>query len=145
MKWLLSRKRLLRLKRPVRSGMGPVSELFCKLRTRSWSRRVSVLGAHAPPRSKFWRTRRSTLGPLQSTPCHAQKRRPRVRGEGAAVMRMEMEEKVKRAEVAKSGGEAQVYTLEQLMKGSAELLGRGCLGSTYKAVLDNPLMGLACN
>ena len=81
MKWLLSRKRLLRLKRPVRSGMGPVSELFCKLRTRSWSRRVSVLGAHAPPRSKFWRTRRSTLGPLHSTPCHAQKRRPRVRGE----------------------------------------------------------------
>ena len=68
-----------------------------------------------------------------------------AREEGAAVMRMEMEEKVKRAEVAKSGGEAQVYTLEQLMKGSAELLGRGCLGSTYKAVLDNPLMGLACN
>ena len=74
-----------------------------------------------------------------------------AREEAAAVMRMEMEEKVKRAEVAKSGslvlcgGEAQVYTLEQLMKGSAELLGRGCLGSTYKAVLDNPLMGLACN
>lgn len=70
--------------------------------------------------------------------------------EAAAVMRMEMEreleEKVKRAEVAKSGslvfcaGEAQVYTLEQLMKGSAELLGRGCLGTTYKAVLDNRLM-----
>nr|KYP42306.1 putative inactive receptor kinase At5g67200 family [Cajanus cajan] len=76
-----------------------------------------------------------------------------ARGHGvdaAAVMRMEMEreleEKVKRAEVAKSGslvfcaGEAQVYTLEQLMKGSAELLGRGCLGTTYKAVLDNRLM-----
>ncbi|KAL2346431.1 hypothetical protein Fmac_000431 [Flemingia macrophylla] len=67
-----------------------------------------------------------------------------------AVMRMEMEreleEKVKRAEVAKSGslvfcaGEAQVYSLEQLMKGSAELLGRGCLGTTYKAVLDNRLI-----
>lgn len=70
--------------------------------------------------------------------------------EAAAVMRMEMEreleEKVKRAEVAKSGslvfcaGEAHVYTLDQLMKGSAELLGRGCLGTTYKAVLDNRLM-----
>ncbi|CAJ1973419.1 unnamed protein product [Sphenostylis stenocarpa] len=70
--------------------------------------------------------------------------------EAAAVMRMEMEreleEKVKRAEVAKSGslvfcaGEAQVYTLDQLMKGSAELLGRGCLGTTYKAALDNRLM-----
>ena len=70
--------------------------------------------------------------------------------EAAAVMRMEMEreleEKVKRAEVAKSGslvfcaGEAQVYTLDQLMKGSAELLGRGCLGTTYKAVLDSRLM-----
>lgn len=70
--------------------------------------------------------------------------------EAAAVMRMEMEreleEKVKRAEVAKSGslvfcaGEAHLYTLDQLMKGSAELLGRGCLGTTYKAVLDNRLM-----
>ncbi|XP_027354210.1 probable inactive receptor kinase At5g67200 [Abrus precatorius] len=70
--------------------------------------------------------------------------------EAAAVMQMELEreleEKVKRAEVAKSGslvfcaGEAQVYTLEQLMKGSAELLGRGCLGTTYKAVLDNRLI-----
>ncbi|KAL9313034.1 hypothetical protein ACSQ67_018486 [Phaseolus vulgaris] len=70
--------------------------------------------------------------------------------EAAAVMRMEMEreleEKVKRAEVAKSGslvfcaGEAHVYTLDQLMKGSAELLGRGCLGTTYKAALDNRLM-----
>jgi serine/threonine protein kinase len=26
------------------------------------------------------------------------------------------------------------------MKGSAELLGRGCLGTTYKAVLDNRLI-----
>ncbi|MED6109032.1 hypothetical protein PIB30_029881 [Stylosanthes scabra] len=69
----------------------------------------------------------------------------------AAAMQVEqereLEEKVRRAEVvAKSGslvfcaGEAQVYTLEQLMKGSAELLGRGCLGTTYKAVLDNRLI-----
>ncbi|XP_061343145.1 probable inactive receptor kinase At5g67200 [Gastrolobium bilobum] len=70
--------------------------------------------------------------------------------EAAAAMQMEqereLEEKVKRAQVAKSGslvfcaGEAQVYTLDQLMKGSAELLGRGCLGTTYKAVLDNRLI-----
>ncbi|XP_015935229.1 probable inactive receptor kinase At5g67200 [Arachis duranensis] len=71
--------------------------------------------------------------------------------EAAAAMQVEqereLEEKVRRAQVvAKSGslvfcaGEAQVYTLEQLMKGSAELLGRGCLGTTYKAVLDNRLI-----
>jgi hypothetical protein len=70
--------------------------------------------------------------------------------EAAVVMQMEqereLEEKVKRAQVAKSGslifcaGESQVYTLDQLMKGSAELLGRGCLGTTYKAVLDNRLI-----
>lgn len=54
------------------------------------------------------------------------------------------EEKVKK--LAKSGclvfcaGEAQVYTLEQLMKSSAEMLGRGKLGTTYRAVLDNSLI-----
>lgn len=72
----------------------------------------------------------------------------------AAVMRMEeeneLEEKVKRVQegmqAAKSGslvfcaGEAQVYTLEQLMKASAELLGKGTMGTTYKAVLDNRLI-----
>lgn len=34
-------------------------------------------------------------------------------------------------------GEVEHYTLEQLMKASAELLGRGMVGTTYKAVLDN--------
>ncbi|XP_059637060.1 probable inactive receptor kinase At5g67200 [Cornus florida] len=70
----------------------------------------------------------------------------------AAVMRIEeeneLEEKVKRVQgmVGKSGslvfcaGEAQVYTLEQLMRASAELLGRGTMGTTYKAVLDNRLI-----
>ncbi|XP_062098470.1 probable inactive receptor kinase At5g67200 [Humulus lupulus] len=70
----------------------------------------------------------------------------------AAVMELEQEEleqKVKRAQgmqVAKSGslafcaGEAQLYSLEQLMKASAELLGRGTVGTTYKAVLDNRLI-----
>ncbi|KAG6491167.1 probable inactive receptor kinase At5g67200 [Zingiber officinale] len=54
------------------------------------------------------------------------------------------EEKVKK--LAKSGclvfcaGETQVYALEQLMKSSAEMLGRGKLGTTYKAVLQNSLI-----
>ncbi|KAH9692381.1 protein kinase domain-containing protein [Citrus sinensis] len=61
----------------------------------------------------------------------------------------ELQEKVKRAQgiqVAKSGnlvfcaGEAQLYTLDQLMRASAELLGKGSLGTTYKAVLDNRLI-----
>jgi hypothetical protein len=70
----------------------------------------------------------------------------------AAVMQIEqeeLEEKVKRVQgmqVAKSGnlvfcaGEAQLYTLDQLMRASAELLGRGTIGTTYKAVLDNRLI-----
>ncbi|KAI6695195.1 hypothetical protein NL676_022905 [Syzygium grande] len=37
-------------------------------------------------------------------------------------------------------GESQLYTLEQLMRASAELLGRGTIGTTYKAVLDNQLI-----
>uniref|UniRef100_A0A5B7A7K3 Protein kinase domain-containing protein n=2 Tax=Davidia involucrata TaxID=16924 RepID=A0A5B7A7K3_DAVIN len=37
-------------------------------------------------------------------------------------------------------GEAQIYTLEQLMRASAELLGRGSIATTYKAVMDNRLI-----
>ncbi|KAJ0983860.1 hypothetical protein J5N97_002216 [Dioscorea zingiberensis] len=57
---------------------------------------------------------------------------------------MMSEDKVKK--LGKSGclvfcaGEAQVYSLEQLMRASAELLGRGNIGTTYKAVLDNRLI-----
>ncbi|ESQ45501.1 hypothetical protein EUTSA_v10010170mg [Eutrema salsugineum] len=36
-------------------------------------------------------------------------------------------------------GEA-MYTLDQLMKASAELLGRGSVGTTYKAVMDNQMI-----
>ncbi|KAG0470668.1 hypothetical protein HPP92_017368 [Vanilla planifolia] len=60
-----------------------------------------------------------------------------------AVAAAMTEEKMKR--LGKSGslvfcaGEAQVYTLEHLMRASAEMLGRGSVGSTYKAVLDNRL------
>lgn len=73
--------------------------------------------------------------------------------QAAAVLEIEqekeLEQKVKRAQgmqVAKSGslafcaGEAQLYSLEQLMRASAELLGRGTVGTTYKAVLDNRLI-----
>ncbi|KAJ9562358.1 hypothetical protein OSB04_007518 [Centaurea solstitialis] len=37
-------------------------------------------------------------------------------------------------------GEAAMYNLEQLMSASAELLGRGTIGTTYKAVMDNQLI-----
>ncbi|PIN26143.1 Serine/threonine protein kinase [Handroanthus impetiginosus] len=82
-----------------------------------------------------------------------------VTGNAEAVMRIaqeneELEEKVKRVQeekqqlqvVGKSGslvfcaGEAQVYTMDQLMRASAELLGRGSMGTTYKAVLDSRLI-----
>ncbi|PIA52857.1 hypothetical protein AQUCO_01000611v1 [Aquilegia coerulea] len=53
---------------------------------------------------------------------------------------------LKMIEMRKSGnlvfckGEEQVYSLDQLMTGSAEMLGRGSIGTTYKAVLDNQLI-----
>ncbi|KAG9145983.1 hypothetical protein Leryth_015619 [Lithospermum erythrorhizon] len=65
----------------------------------------------------------------------------------------ELEEKVKRVQEdmhttlnGKSGllvfcaSEPHVYTLDQLMRASAELLGKGTMGSTYKAVLDDRLI-----
>ncbi|CAI0449446.1 unnamed protein product [Linum tenue] len=64
----------------------------------------------------------------------------------------ELEERVRRAQgmllagKTKSGslmfccGEEQLYTLDQLMRASAELLGRGTVGTTYKAVLDSRLI-----
>lgn len=76
-----------------------------------------------------------------------------VAAQAAAMIQIEqeneLEEKVKRVQgmqVAKSGnlvfcaGEAQLYTLDQLMTASAELLGKGSMGTTYKAVLDNRLI-----
>ncbi|KAF3338933.1 putative inactive receptor kinase [Carex littledalei] len=55
-------------------------------------------------------------------------------------------EKERAKNLGKSGclifcaGEAPGYNLEQLMKASAEMLGRGSVGATYKAVLDNRLI-----
>lgn len=37
-------------------------------------------------------------------------------------------------------GEAELYSLEQLMRASAELLGRGTIGTTYKAVMASQLI-----
>eukprot|EP01018_Ginkgo_biloba_P009732 Gb_35377 [translate_table: standard] len=38
------------------------------------------------------------------------------------------------------GGETQIYSLEDLLRASAEILGRGTLGSTYKAVMESGLI-----
>ncbi|KAL6551742.1 hypothetical protein OROGR_007896 [Orobanche gracilis] len=62
---------------------------------------------------------------------------------------LQQEEQHQQQRVIKSGTlvfcsgeeeEEEVYTLEQLMKASAELLGRGTIGTTYKAVMDNQLI-----
>ncbi|KAL6504619.1 hypothetical protein OROHE_023377 [Orobanche hederae] len=84
-----------------------------------------------------------------------------VTGNAEAVTRIEEEndelaQKVKRVQEEKEkhllemagrsgslafcAGEAQVYTLDQLMRACAELLGMGSMGTTYKAVLDNRLI-----
>ncbi|XP_027078520.1 probable inactive receptor kinase At5g67200 [Coffea eugenioides] len=47
---------------------------------------------------------------------------------------------VKSGNLVFCNGEAELYTLELLMRASAELLGRGTIGTTYKAVLDNQLI-----
>lgn len=66
-----------------------------------------------------------------------------VRDEETAAI-MVPEDKARRLE--RSGcltfcaGEAASYTLEQLMRASAEVLGRGSVGTTYKAVLDGRLV-----
>ncbi|KAK9163843.1 hypothetical protein Syun_004745 [Stephania yunnanensis] len=46
-------------------------------------------------------------------------------------------EAVKSGNLVFCAGDDQIYTLEQLMRGSAELIGRGTIGSTYKAVLES--------
>ncbi|KAK1685852.1 hypothetical protein QYE76_046700 [Lolium multiflorum] len=64
--------------------------------------------------------------------------------EDQAAAMMMPEEKARR--LGRSGcltfcaGEATSYNLEQLMRASAEVLGRGSVGTTYKAVLDGRLV-----
>ncbi|CAL9098805.1 unnamed protein product [Musa textilis] len=62
--------------------------------------------------------------------------------EAAAALAMAIsEERVKRLSMngclVFCAGEAPIYNLEHLMRASAEMLGRGSLGSTYKAMLDS--------
>ncbi|CAI9115830.1 OLC1v1016832C1 [Oldenlandia corymbosa var. corymbosa] len=79
-----------------------------------------------------------------------------------AVLRIErenyeLEEKIKKVQegmqiagMGRSGslvfcaGEPQLFTLEKLMKASAELLGRGTLGTTYKAAIDIDTRLIVC-
>ncbi|KAG4930700.1 hypothetical protein GLYMA_17G169300v4 [Glycine max] len=68
-------------------------------------------------------------------------------GGGVVVVEGEREVKMRKMEEAhRSGklvfccGEVQSYTLEMLMRASAELLGRGSVGTTYKAVMDSRLI-----
>ncbi|XP_057544618.1 probable inactive receptor kinase At5g67200 isoform X2 [Amaranthus tricolor] len=55
--------------------------------------------------------------------------------EGVGGMRRE-----KSGNLVFCGAEVKLYTLEQLMRASAEMLGRGNMGTTYKAKLDNQLI-----
>ncbi|KAF5197262.1 Inactive leucine-rich repeat receptor-like serine/threonine-protein kinase [Thalictrum thalictroides] len=56
------------------------------------------------------------------------------------VKKMQGKQLVKSGNLMFCAGEAQVYNLDQLMRASAEMLGRGSIGTTYKAVLDNQLI-----
>ncbi|XP_038883028.1 probable inactive receptor kinase At5g67200 [Benincasa hispida] len=68
----------------------------------------------------------------------------RVDGNGEFQVKVKESEQMPKAQ--KSGnlifceGEAELFSLEQLMRASAELLGRGTMGTTYKAVLCNQLI-----
>ncbi|CAI8609296.1 unnamed protein product [Vicia faba] len=61
-----------------------------------------------------------------------------ARTEVEAVTKVKMMEEAHRSgKLVFCCGEVQEYTLEQLMRASAELLGRGSVGTTYKAVMDS--------
>ncbi|XP_058765805.1 probable inactive receptor kinase At5g67200 [Vicia villosa] len=64
-----------------------------------------------------------------------------VRTEVEAVTKVKMMEEAHRSgKLVFCCGEVQEYTLEQLMRASAELLGRGSVGTTYKAVMDSKVI-----
>lgn len=58
----------------------------------------------------------------------------------AAARNAERIEAVKSGTLVFCAGEAPGYTLDQLMRASAEMLGRGTMGTTYKAVMDGHLI-----
>lgn len=66
-----------------------------------------------------------------------------VNPQNVETKRMKYQQQIR---VVKSGslvfcsGEEELYTLELLMRASAELLGRGTIGTTYKAVMANQLI-----
>lgn len=58
----------------------------------------------------------------------------------AAARNAERIEAVKSGTLVFCAGEAPGYSLDQLMRASAEMLGRGTMGTTYKAVMDGHLI-----
>ncbi|KAK7263174.1 hypothetical protein RJT34_30759 [Clitoria ternatea] len=106
---------------------------------------VVVLGGLSLVVVSLVRKKRSCLGKEEALEMELE--RERERGEVVERVELGKVEKVRKMEEAhRSGklvfccGEVQQYTLEQLMRASAELLGRGSVGTTYKAVLDSNLI-----
>ncbi|OIV93772.1 hypothetical protein TanjilG_07675 [Lupinus angustifolius] len=60
--------------------------------------------------------------------------------DGNDVVEVEAVTKMRSGRLVFCCGEVQEYTLEQLMRASAEVLGRGSLGTTYKAVVESKLI-----
>ncbi|CAL0330767.1 unnamed protein product [Lupinus luteus] len=63
-----------------------------------------------------------------------------VNGNGNDVVEVEAVTKMRSGRLVFCCGEVQEYTLEQLMRASAEVLGRGSVGTTYKAVVESKLI-----
>lgn len=102
-KELWERKRTLRLTKLERSGMGPARELFWRLRTRSWSNRVNVLGAKTPPKSIPSTTNRTTLACEHCTPAHLQNEEL-VSGENPSLLlKSAFDSKANKAEASDNG------------------------------------------
>lgn len=71
-KELWPRIKVLRLRSLERSGIGPVNELFFRLKTRSWSSRDNEAGGNCPRSEEFGRKNRTTRPCMHFTPFHEQ-------------------------------------------------------------------------
>ncbi|XP_073150145.1 probable inactive receptor kinase At5g67200 isoform X1 [Henckelia pumila] len=60
--------------------------------------------------------------------------------EAKKVKSDEQKQVIKSGKLLFCSGDEEVYTMDQLMRASAELLGRGTLGTTYKAVMASQLI-----
>ncbi|XP_047318512.1 probable inactive receptor kinase At5g67200 [Impatiens glandulifera] len=107
--------------------------------------------------SKYWKPKHNTISKSR-VDSESEVADVNVSGGGAVVVsevrtrshELEMKEKklqnTDMQRLHKSGnlvfcaGDSPMYSLEQLMKASAELLGRGTLGTTYKALMNNQLV-----